>query len=265
MIRNSFIFLDGVRFQKEKMLWSQGIKNWDDFLDAKSIPGIGALAKYHHNRQIMKAKENLYALNSEYFKKIIPQAEHWRLYEFFREEAIFLDIETTGLDFESNINVIGLFDGINTKIMIRGINLDYKILQKELLNYKLIITFNGAAFDVPFLKKRYPDLMPNVPHFDLKHCCARLGLTGGLKEIEKQLGIERKNEIVKEFHGGDAAVLWRMYRATMDDYYLNLLIEYNEEDTINLRFIADYVYNGLKKRALEGEIEKLVSPLCQKS
>lgn len=251
MIRSSFIFLDGIGVHKEKKLLQFGIRNWNDFLNAKNISGIGTLAKYYHDRQIIKAKENLYNLNSSYFVKLIPQAEHWRLYEFFREEAIFLDIETTGLDIESNINVIGLFDGINTKVMIRGINLDYNILQKELLKYKLIVTFNGAAFDVPFLKKRYPDLLPNIPHFDLKHCCTRIGLTGGLKEIERKLGIERRNDLIKDFHGGDAAVLWRMYKATGDDYYLNLLIEYNEEDTINLKFIADYAYKELKKIAFE--------------
>ena len=54
----------------------------------------------------------------------------WRLYEFFKEDAVFLDIETTGLSKNSyDITVFGLYDGINTKIMIKGINLDYGALK----------------------------------------------------------------------------------------------------------------------------------------
>jgi len=136
--------------------------------------------------------------------------------------------------------MIGLFDGINTKIMIRGINLDINFLKKELKNYKLIVTFNGSSFDLPFLKKRYPDLIPNIPHVDLKTVCQRSDLKGGLKQIEKKFNIKR-NKIIEEMYNGDPFTLWRMYRATGDDYYLNLLVEYNEEDVINLKIIADKI------------------------
>ena len=37
-----------------------------------------------------------------------------------------------------------------------------------------------------------------------------------------------------------------MYRATGDDYYLKLLIEYNEEDIINLKKIAEYCVEKMK-------------------
>jgi len=134
--------------------------------------------------------------------------------------------------------MIGLFDGINTKTMIRGINLDINYLKKELLNYKLIVTFNGSSFDIPFLKKRYPGLIPEIPHFDLKTLCLRRGFKGGLKQIEKEFGIKR-SKIIEDFYSGDPLTLWKMYRATGDKYYLNLLVEYNEEDIINLKIIAD--------------------------
>ncbi len=48
-------------------------------------------------------------------------------------------------------------------------------------------------------------------------------------------------------YSGDALTLWKMYRDSGDDYYLDLLIEYNEEDVINLRYIADLVYKKLKE------------------
>ena len=112
--------------------------------------------------------------------------------------------------------------------MIKGINLDYDILKKELSKYKLIITFNGSTFDLPFIRKIY-DILPSIPHIDLRHCCQKIGLTGGLKQIEKTLDINR-NIIIERFHGGDALTLWRMYKATGDSYYLDLLVEYNEDE-----------------------------------
>lgn len=245
MIRNSFIFLKGIGIEKEKRLWNLGIKNWDDFLERKKISFIPADKKGIYDKQIAKAKEELYALNSKYFADLLPKTEHWRLYDFFKEEAVFLDIETTGID-AGYITLIGLFDGINTKTMVRGINLDIKQLKGELCKYKLIVTFNGASFDLPYIEKRFPKILPKLPHFDLRHACAKIGLTGGLKEIEKRLGIKR-NKIVKGLNGGDALTLWKTFKATGDEYYLKLLIEYNEEDVINLRFIADFVSGKLKE------------------
>ena len=62
----------------------------------------------------------------------------WRLYDFFKEDSVFLDIETSGLSSYDNITVVGLFDGLNTKTMIRGVNLDLNHLKKELENLKRV-------------------------------------------------------------------------------------------------------------------------------
>ena len=174
----------------------------------------------------------------------------WRLYDFFMEEVIFLDIETTGLNkTNSDVTDIGLYDGINTKIMIKGINLDFSILKKELQKYKLIVTFNGASFDIPFIEKLSPNSIPKIPHFDVKSITQRLNLSGGLKNIEKTLGIKR-SKIVDKFYGGDALTLWKMYKATGDEYYLNLLIEYNEYDIINLKIVAERCVKMMKEKIL---------------
>jgi len=246
MIRNSFIFLEKINNRTEQNIWKQDIRNWDDFLEAKQIKGISKPRKLYYDRKILEARKHLFNLNSAYFVDKLQYVEMWRLFDFFKEDAVYLDIETNGLGNNAYITVVGLFDGLNTKLMVKDINLDIKELQNHLKKYKLIVTYNGASFDLPFIKKRYPVLLPNIPNFDLRFSCNRIGLRGGLKEVEKKLGIKR-NKLVEELYGGDALTLWKMYKVTGNKYYLDLLVEYNEEDVVNLKKIANHVYDKLKK------------------
>jgi uncharacterized protein len=248
VIRSTFQILDKVARNKEMNLWKQGISNWETFLDRERVNGISKNKKIYFDRQIINAKKALYNFDSSYFVDKLPLVETWRLYDFFREDCVFLDIETEGLGKNADITVVGLFDGLETKTMIKGVNMDYNILEQELKKYKLIITFNGASFDLPFIRKRYP-ILPVVPHIDLRHCCARVGLKGGLKNIEKQFNIKR-NKIIEKLYGGDVLSLWRMFKVTGDRYYLDLLVEYNEDDVVNLKKIMNHCYNKLK-----GEIQ----------
>jgi len=206
------------------------------------------MRKKYYDRKLDEAKKHLYDFNSSYFAGKLPMTETWRLYDFFKEDAVFLDIETNGLSYDNYITMVGLFDGIETKPFIKGINLEPKLLKAELEKYKLIVTFNGSTFDLPFINRRMPGILPNIPHIDLRHACAKVGLRGGLKLIEKELGIKRRNPIIERMYGGDAITMWRMYKGSGDDYYLKLLIEYNEEDCINMKSIANKVYGKLKEQ-----------------
>ncbi|MBI2664095.1 ribonuclease H-like domain-containing protein [Candidatus Woesearchaeota archaeon] len=250
MIQNSFIFLDRIGKEKERQIWSQGIYSWEAFLTTKRVKGISPKSKAYYDRKLMEARKQLFSSNSSYFASAMPLSEQWRLYEFFREDAVYLDIETDGLNETDDITVVGLFDGLDTKTMVRGINLDYAALRNELLKYKITVTFNGSVFDVPFIRKRYGNILPDIPHFDLRFCCQRIGLSGGLKQIENKLGIWRANEIVRQMYGGDAALLHRMWRGSGNEHYLQLLVDYNEEDVVNLRKIAEHTYKSLKDKLI---------------
>src|SRR5690606_10514119 len=122
----------------------------------------------------------------------LPDSEHWRLYDQFKDEAVYLDIETNG--YRNGITIIGLSDGVDTKTMVRGHNFDKRMLTKELSKYKLIVTFNGQSFDIPVLE-RFFGIHVRVPHIDLRFVCQRAGLAGGLKSIEKQLNIKRRDSV----------------------------------------------------------------------
>lgn len=245
MIQNSFIFLPKISTITEQNIWKQGIHTWDQFLQQKNIKGLSPVRKGFYDRHLIQAKKELFTFNSGYFTALWPSTETWRLYNFFKEDVCYLDIETCG----RYITVVGLFDGYDTKIMVRGINLDFKVLKEYLQKFKLIVSFNGSSFDLPVIEKHNPGTIPDIPHIDARHCCARLGWTGGLKFIEKQLEIKRVDEVTN-MQGMDAVYLWNMWKTTGDREYLDKLVKYNEEDIINLKPIMEKVYEGLKKNIL---------------
>jgi len=129
-----------------------------------------------------------------------------------------------------------MYDGYETMTMIKGINLDRKKFIDTISRYKMLVTFNGSSFDIPILK-RYFNWKPQQVHIDLMHVCRKVGLTGGLKAIEKEVGIKRRHE-VSHVIGDDAPVLWDWWHSTGERYYLELLTMYNEEDIINLEPLA---------------------------
>jgi len=238
MIRNSFLLLPRIGCLAEQRIWEQGILCWDDFIKMRFVHGISAKTKLAYDRMLHKAAQALLEDDSSFFN-MLKKKHAWRLYPDFRDITVFLDIEVSGVRAYDDITMIGLYDGERTMTMIRGINLDISALRAVLARYKLIVTYNGSSFDLPFLRKRYPGLLPNVPEIDLRHLCNNIGLSGGLKEVEKSLGIKR-SEIVEKIYGGDPKLLWKRYHATGDQYYLKLLVEYNEEDCVNLQNLADF-------------------------
>ena len=245
MIKKSFIFLDKVGSRTEQKLWESGVTDWKDFLRNDSVPGFSRARKMFHNAQIVKAHEALQNNDHRFFSKHFPRGEMWRVYDFFSEETCFLDIETSG--YYGDVTVVGMYDGNDTKIMVKGVNLDGNKLKEELARYKLLVTFNGSSFDLPVLEKYYPGCIPDVPHLDLRHACRKLNLVGGLKKIEKELGIKRGDD-VQNMDGSEAVYLWNMWRSTGEQKYIDLLVKYNEEDIINLKPIAEYCYTRLKSK-----------------
>src|SRR3989344_5726484 len=237
MIRESFCFLPKIREKKEKQLWQQGITDWNSFIETKEIAGIGKDAKQQHDELLQTARKKLWEEDVSWFASMMRQKDHWRLYNKLKDEAVYLDIETDG--YYGSITVVGLYDGNQTISFVRGINLDKKLLEEQLKKYKMIVTFNGAAFDLPIIK-RYFNISHNVPHVDLRFVCQKAGFSGGLKQIEKDLGIKRADEVVG-ITGSDAVTLWQQFRATGNKEYLDLILKYNEEDIINLPIIAQKI------------------------
>ena len=191
----------------------------------------------------MDAKKNLKNGNTTYFCQCLDVKEHWRMYEELKGEACFLDIETTG--FYHGITVVGLYSKEGYKCFVRGIDLERDALEKELEKYKMLVTFFGRTFDMPFIEREFGITM-DVPHVDLCFAGKKVGLKGGLKKVEQKVGIEREKDICG-LDGYDAVRLWREYEQG-DGIALDTLIEYNMADTVNLKALADIVYERLKEK-----------------
>jgi uncharacterized protein YprB with RNaseH-like and TPR domain len=161
---------------------------------------------------------------------MFPDFENW---------VAYLDIETTGLSGDSDyITTIALYDGLNIYHYVRGDNLED--FADRIASYKLIVTFNGKTFDVPFLRKHLGLPMPHA-HIDLRYVLASLGQTGGLKACEKRLGLDRED--LADVDGFFAVLLWRDYMQNGNRKSLDTLLAYNIADVVNLAVIMPMAYN----------------------
>jgi uncharacterized protein YprB with RNaseH-like and TPR domain len=178
----------------------------------------------------------------------ISEKEKWQLYLHFPSELLFIDIETEGLSKKRNdITIIGIYKENRYYSFIKDLNLEEAFVL--LAETPIWITFGGENFDIPFIKKTFPDLKTPLVHIDLFFLTKEIGLKGGLKKIEKMLGIERKTD---GLNGYDAVKLWRRWSEERDIDALKTLILYNKEDVVNLKKIMEYVI--AKKLKKEGEI-----------
>ncbi|WNY25783.1 ribonuclease H-like domain-containing protein [Methanolapillus millepedarum] len=248
MLRNSYIQMEGIGKCAEKNIWDAGIESWEDAAaQIDSLP-ISKTKKAAVEKGIDESAAELGDKNHLFFAERLPSAEHWRAYSEFSDSVAFVDIETTGLapGFDS-ITVVGIYNRKEAKTYVQGIDLDD--ITEEIQKYKMLVTFNGARFDLPFIKREFPEIEFNHLHMDLMYPLKRIGYSGGLKNIERTLGIERAEDL-KSVDGFEAVRLWRRYERG-DEEALDTLLRYNKEDIVNLETIIDKVYPSFIRNCLE--------------
>jgi uncharacterized protein len=153
----------------------------------------------------------------------------------------YIDIETTGLSPDrSEITVVGIYlyrgnEGKFVQLVGRDICAD--AIMEALEGVDVIYTYNGQRFDLPFIHSACGvDLTRLFRHDDLMFHCWRKNLRGGLKSVERQLGINRDD---KEVDGLEAVRLWHKYVDSFDLEALEKLCAYNKEDVVNLKVLRD--------------------------
>jgi len=243
VLTRTFSHIQGIGRQTESALWAQGCETWDDFLSAPDSYSIGGASRKLVIDQLEASRQALEQGNHQFFAKALGLAEAWRAWPDFRNSCLYLDIETDGGNSVDGITTIGAYDGQHFVALIKG--QDLESFRDLITNYSMLVTFNGLQFDIPVLQRRFRDILFDHIHLDVMIPLKRLGYRGGLKNIEKQIGIRRAPE-TDGLTGRDAIWLWRRYLRG-DSSALEILIAYNREDCVNMEALAKVAYEGLER------------------
>lgn len=240
MLKESFIHLQHIGPSRERYLWKSGVKEWKDVGDNINSLRMPQKAKLSLTQGCEESIKNFEEKNYSFFAKRFDTKDIFRVYPYIEERTLFLDIETRGFrPGMKNLTIIGCYGAGEQKVFVNGRDLDK--FPEYLKNFDLLVTFNGSMFDVPFLEKTF-NMEMKIAHIDLRFALQKIGVKGGLKKVEKKLGLERP-EGVADLDGFAAVLLWRMFKESGDEDVLNTLIYYNLEDTVNLEYLMRYVYN----------------------
>ncbi len=177
--------------------------------------------------------------DASYFDRLLPRTDSWRMYGDFRDSAAYVDVESDGPRGEGKITVIGLSDGIRTKVFVAGRNLPE--FPEAIRKYSLLVTYNGREFDVPFMCDTFGNIFERMGHIDLQYALERLGYARGLKQIQEQMGFRREG-MLGSLDGRAAVWLWEEYQKG-NKKALETLLRYNLEDVVVLQSLAEAVYN----------------------
>lgn len=237
MLKNTFRHIPGIGAKTEEKIWDLGILSWDSF--RPPYPDTLPEGKIRIiDRYLKESEKHLSENNPAYFSGLIPSGLQWRMFPEFRELAVYLDIETTGLGYYDSITTIALFDGRFTSWYVNGQNLEDFV--KDIFKYRLIISYNGKSFDIPFIE-RFFSIKLDHAHIDLRFVLSSLGYKGGLKTCETALGIDRGD--IKGIDGFFAVLLWNDYLENKNQKALETLLAYNIEDVVNLEKLMTIAYN----------------------
>jgi len=94
----------------------------------------------------------------------------------------------------------------------------------------LLVAFNGNSFDIPFLENSFNIPTIGCPHIDLRWIFYHQGYRGGLKMIEKQLGIRRPASVLN-VDGYEAVLLFDRWQSGDSSARIKL-IRYCQTDVL---------------------------------
>ncbi|MBM4259281.1 MAG: exonuclease [Deltaproteobacteria bacterium] len=240
MLQHTFQHLHGIGEKTEKRIWAAGITTWEEFLHSPSQVPVSQWQRDLGCRELEQSLHALERRDAHYFTNKLSGALQWRLFPEFGQRIAYLDIETTGaVAGLSHVTVVGVYDGSQPRVYVRGVDLDH--FASDIDQFTMLVTYNGKLFDLPFLRQELGIPLAHA-HIDLRYPLAALGYTGGLKKIERTLGLEREGPM-SLLDGWCAVLLWQ-YHKQGEPRALETLLRYNLEDVIHLPALLACVYNS---------------------
>lgn len=250
MIESAFLQFKGVGEKTCTILKDCGIKNWYDFLNHKeklplSQNRIQSIEKEIHNYLRALEKDDI-----EFLVNQFKGPDQWRILARYFESLSYFDIETSGLNYDSYITLIVCYHKGRLYQFVKNENLEEFL--DLLTEVELLVSFNGASFDVPWIRNYFHIPTLPCPHIDLRWICKRIGLEGGLKFIEKNLEIKRPYDLIG-VDGFEAVLLWDKWDYWSDEDAKEKLIRYCSADVLSLKVVASKV---LQKFGVQVDVDE---------
>ena len=251
MLASTFRHLEGIGAIGERRLWDSGCLSWDA-LEADMRAARDGARRSKALRGIEASREALDRGDAAFFLRGLRGAAAARVYPDFRSRIGYVDIETTGLSAWAEITTIALYGAGALRLYVRGRNLEAFV--DDVRRFDVLATYNGARFDLPFLRRAFGDVLP-AGHIDLCPLLRGLGYRGGLKRCERLLGIQR--QVPGDLDGYWAVEAW--YRHVHGDPdALTLLLRYNAQDVLSLEQLLNIAWS----RSMDGHPKPCEQPLA---
>lgn len=242
MLQQTFVHVPGVGLKSEARLWHQGATSWSDYLANPKSFRIGGTNRRFFDSYVERSLEELNRASHQMFAVTLGEKFAWRAYPDFPGSTVYLDIETDGGSHGDSITMVGCYNGSEFVAFVKGDNMES--FRDYISRFSVIVTFFGNGFDIPLVRRRFPGLLLDQIHIDVCPIGRLVGLRGGLKSIEHQLGLSRSPETAG-LTGLHAIKLWQSYRRG-NDAALDLLLAYNREDVVNLKPVAEEIYSRMR-------------------
>jgi uncharacterized protein len=247
LLEATFIHAQSIGRTTEQKLWQAGAVDWDAYLARPDVEWpLSRAQRALLTPTIIESKDRLAEEDYAWFAERLPQSEHWRAVANFGHRLAFVDIETNGGMHPDDLTVVGIYDGWKLRQYVKGQNLTQ--VPEALADAAMLVTFFGTGFDIPFLRRSFPDphLFSTKLHVDLCFLLKKLGYRGGLKSIEPRFGIQRSTSTYG-LSGWDAVRLWHEYSGGRQKS-LDTLLAYNAEDVRNMAILLSEGYRQMARQ-----------------
>lgn len=235
MIRQAFQHFRGIGAERLRRLQEAGIRDWDELAAFTDNLSLGDTGRARLRAEIEQCDRAIAERNMHYLVESFGGSDQWRILAHFFPSASYFDIETSGLDLDSHVTVVSCYHRDRVYNFVHGENMEAFLDLLE--DVELLVSFNGASFDVPQILKLYH--IPDLPcaHIDLRWLCYHAAMPGGLKSIEKRLGINRPRDL-QGVDGEEAVWLWRLWENQGQEKARQQLLRYCSADSVSLKLLS---------------------------